>query len=117
MGRPMPPPKKSPTAKSFAALVTSEPTKQDQVIAELQEELTRERDGRREDRFVGIVLIALLLDVVFFTVVPGWGVLGLILLELLILIPLARRMGMEEIAQIINSLVSRLAGKGDKTGD
>ena len=40
--------------------------KQDQLIEKLQEQLTKEKDGRNEDRFVGIVLLVLLLDVVAF---------------------------------------------------
>jgi hypothetical protein len=41
----------------------------------------------------------------------------LLVLELLILIPLAKRMGMQEIAQILSSVLHRMAGKaGDSNG-
>lgn len=102
------------TENSFKVLLTPEPSTQDKQIEELQERLTDERDGRNEDRFVGIVCLVILLDVVFFSVMPTFGgPLALLVLELLILIPLARRMGMEEIAQIINSVIHRLAGKAN----
>ncbi|MEJ6849531.1 hypothetical protein V3589_25380 [Sinorhizobium fredii] len=98
--------------KSFNTLVTSEPSKKDQQIDELQTQLEAERDGRKEDRFAGIVCLVLLLDVVFFSVMPTFGgPLALLVLELLILIPLARRMGMEEIAEILNRVLHRMAGK------
>ena len=54
----------------------------------------------------------MLLNVVFFAVMPTFGgPLALLVLELLVLIPLARRMGMQEIAAVLNSVITRLAGK------
>jgi len=53
----------------FDALVEKPATVQDQQVEQLQKQLTAEKDGRHEDRFVGIVLLAILLDVVFFSVV------------------------------------------------
>ena len=107
-------PPSDPT-KSFDVLVSSDVTKQEKQISELQEQLERVRDSRREDLFVFIVLIVLLLDVVFFTVMPTFGgPLALLLLELLILIPLAKRMGMEEIAQILSRVLHRVADKAEK---
>ena len=108
------PPRKTKLS-DFAILAESDVTKQDEQISELQERLTEERDARKEDRFVFIVLIVLLLDVVFFTVMPTFGgPLALIILELLILIPLAKRMGMEEVAQILSRVLHRVADKADK---
>ena len=108
----MPPKKAATTQNPFRALVESEPSNQDKQIEELQEQLAHERDARNEDRFVGLVCLVILLDVVFFAVMPTFGgPLALLVLELLILIPLARRMGMEEIAQILNGVINRLAGK------
>ena len=98
--------------KGFGALVASDPTTQEKQIQELQTQLAAERDCRKEDRFVGVVVIVLLLDVVFFTVMPTFGgPIALLVLELLILIPIARRMGMQEVAQIISAVIHRVAGK------
>lgn len=98
--------------RGFNSLVTGEPSKQDQQIEELQERLENERDARREDRFIFIGTVIILLDVVFFTLMPTFGgPLALVILELLFLIPLAKRMGMEEIAQILSSVLHRIAGK------
>lgn len=104
--------------KGFEVLVSSEPSPQEKQIQELQTQLEAERDGRKEDRFVGIVCLVILLDIAVFSVMPTFGgPLALTLLQLLILIPLARKMGMQEIAQIINSVLHRMAGKaGDSNG-
>ncbi len=100
---------------SLGELFEEQPTKRDQQIEELQEALTEERDARKEERFVFIILAVLLLDIVFFSVMPTFGgPLALLVLELLVLIPLARRMGMEEIAKIMSRVIGRMAGK---TGD
>jgi hypothetical protein len=108
----MPPEQPGDGEKSFQTLTAGEPTTQERQIAELQEQLTQERDGRREDRFVGLVCLVILLDIVFFSVMHTSGApLALVVLELLILIPVARRMGMEEVAQILNGFVGRMAGK------
>ncbi|MEP7173722.1 MAG: hypothetical protein ABI705_09570 [Aestuariivirga sp.] len=98
--------------KKFDVVVAVEASKQDKLIQELQERLTKEEDARKEDRFIAIVCLVLLLDVVFFSVMPSFGgPLALLVLELLILIPLAQRMGMQEIAKILSRVLHRMAGK------
>ncbi len=103
----MPLDKKPDSDEDFSALLTDQPTKRDQQIAELQEALTNERDARREERFIFVILFILLFDVVFFTVMPSFGgPIAILVLQLLILIPLARRMGMEEIAQSVDRVLN-----------
>ena len=81
-------------------------------IEKLQEELTEERDGRREDRFFGIFALVLLLDIILFYVMDSWAApLAIVILELLFLIPLAKRMGMDEFAQMIDRFLGRLASE------
>lgn len=97
---------------SFNVLLPDQPTKRDQQIEELQEALANERDARKEERFIFVVLLILLFDVVFFTVMPSFGgPIAILVLQLLILIPLARRMGMEEIAQSVDRVLNRVAGR------
>lgn len=101
-----------PRTKSMSGLAESKPSKQEQQIQELQDDLAAEKDARQEDRFFFIIIIVILFDIVFFTLMPTFGgPLALLVLQLLILIPLARRMGMEEIAGILNGVITRLAGK------
>ena len=101
--------------KDFGVLVKPEPTNQDLQVGELAEKLSYEKDARQEERFIFIVLIIMLLDVVFFTVMPTFGgPIALLILELLVLIPLAKRMGMEEIAKLMNRVLDRMVSKADK---
>ncbi len=94
-------------------LAAPEPTIQDKLIEELQQSLEAERDARLEERFVFIVIGVMLLDVVFFTVAPTFGgPLALLVLQLLVLIPLAKRMGMQEIAKLIDRVIGRLVPNG-----
>ena len=100
------------TDDKFVARVKQNLKLTDQQIEELQSQLESERDGRKEDRFVGIICLVLLLDVVFFSVMPTFGgPLALLVLQLLVLIPLAKRMGMEEIAKILSRVLHRMAGR------
>jgi TRAP-type C4-dicarboxylate transport system permease large subunit len=81
-------------------------------IAVLEQQLEAERDARREERFVFIILCVILLNVVLFSVLDGLGgPLALLVLELIILVPLARRMGIDEIHQILSNVLDRMAGK------
>ena len=98
----------------FDQLLTEEPEKHDAQIKQLQDALARERDGRKEDRFIGIIILVILLDVVLFSVLPSFGgPLAIFILELFILLPVARRMGMHEIATMLDRVLSRIAGKRD----
>lgn len=98
--------------------VVNPPTKADIQIQELQECLEKERDARKEERFFFSLLTVILLDVVFFSVMDTFAApLALLVLELLVLIPLARRMGVNEIAQIISRVLDRIAGKAAGSED
>ena len=92
----------------------SEVAKSDEQLAQLQNDLQFEKDARHEERFVFIVICVMLLDVVFFSVMPSFaGPLALVILQLVVLIPLARRMGMEEISQMLSSVLNRAIDKGN----
>lgn len=100
-----------PSDKGFQSIIRT-PDKRDEQIDELQQRLTAERDARREDRFVFIVVTVILLDIVFFSVMPTFGgPIALLILQVLILVPLARRMGMEEVAQLLSRVLDRMADK------
>jgi hypothetical protein len=92
-------------------LIGEPPSQKDEQINQLQEQLAYERDARREDRFIFIITVVLLLDVVFFSVMDSFGgPLALLVIELMILIPLAKRMGMEELAVIFYNVLGRITG-------
>lgn len=94
----------------LAIFEVEEVTHKDEQIEELQQALVEERDARREDRFFFIVVCVFLLNVVFFSVMDNLGgPIALLILELLVLFPLARRMGLEEAATMINRVLGRMA--------
>lgn len=97
--------------ENLTELLVEEPTVKDDQIERLQQRLNYEQDARREERFIYIVVLVILLDVVFFSIMPSFGgPISLLILQLLILIPLAKRMGMEEIASILDRVLNRVAG-------
>ena len=90
--------------------------KEDEQIEQLQEQLAGERDARKEDQFIFIVICVVLLDVVFFSVLDNFsGPLALLFLQLLVLLPLARKLGMENIEKLIDGFLSRI--KANFSGD
>lgn len=114
----MSPKNNKPKTEVDSALLPDQPTKYDQLVEELQESLTNERDARREERFVFIVVCVLLFNVVFFTVMPSFGgPLALLVLELLVLVPLAKRMGMQEIAQLLDRVLSGIIPGANNHGE
>ena len=81
-------------------------------IERLQEQLAKEKDARKEDWFISIVIVLVFFNVLMFTVVTSiFGPVVLLVLQLLILIPLARKLGLQEISQLLDRLLSRVEFK------
>jgi hypothetical protein len=94
-------------------LFSEAPTEKDRLIEELQQEIVREKDARNEDRFFFIVVCIILFNIMIFTVMPNvGGPIAVLILELLVLIPLAKRMGMQEIATNLDRVLTRMSGRG-----
>lgn len=86
-------------------------TNKDEQIADLQRDLDSERDARREDRFLFLVILILFFNIMIFTVMPNLGgPLAVLILELIILIPIARRMGIQESAKILDRAIGGFVG-------
>jgi hypothetical protein len=108
----VPTPRSESKPKGFDTLAKDDVSAQDSQVSELQKQLAHEKDARKEERFIFIVVSVLLFDVTFFAVMPTFGgPLALLIIELLILIPLAKRMGMEEIASLLSRILDHMAGK------
>lgn len=92
--------------------------KRDELISRLQQEVQREKDARLEERFVGIVSLVVLLDVVFFSVMDNFGgPIALLVLELIALCAIAKRMGIETIVELISRVLDRISGKSSEIGE
>lgn len=78
-------------------------SERDKQIETLQAKLSKEKDDRREERFIWSIAFIILFNVVAFTVIESWsGPLVLLVFEFLILSVLAKKMGIEEIVQILD---------------
>ncbi len=103
---------KAKAEKRLDLLSTEEISKKDHQIGELQKEVQYEKDARLEERFLFVVVAVMLLDIAVFSVMPSFGgPIALLILQLLILIPLAKRMGMEEVAKILSRVLDRMHSK------
>ncbi|MEN2988993.1 hypothetical protein WG926_11825 [Tistrella sp. BH-R2-4] len=79
-------------------------------IENLSQALEAERDARMEERFIFILVIMILLDVVFFSVLDTWTApLSLVILQIILLLVLARRMGIQEFQILIDRLIGRIS--------
>lgn len=79
-------------------------------IENLSQALEAERDARMEERFIFILVIMILLDVVFFSVLETWTApLALVILQIILLLVLARRMGIQEFQILIDRLIGRIS--------
>jgi hypothetical protein len=88
----------------------------DEAKAALEAQLSAEKDARNEERFIWIVVCTILVNVIWFRnasnpVLP----LVILVLELLVLVVVARRMGIDDIVSLVDRLlhsVGRGAGGG-----
>ena len=83
-----------PEKSRFRAVLRNRLAHQQEQIDKLQKALEREQNARKEERFVLLVFVIILFDIAFFTLMPSFGgPIAILVLELIILIPIARRMG------------------------
>lgn len=86
--------------------------------AHLEQELSDEKDGRNEDRFLFIVALFILFDIWTLKDSGTWAlpiILGI--MQLFALLIIARRMGVEEIHLILNQLLPHLRLKSKERDD
>ena len=105
---------KAPIGKAF-----ERDTDTDQALVEkieaLEKRLEREQDGRREDRFVCLVIVLMLLDILQLNGAVNVSV-GIIVfvLQLVFLLVVAKRMGVEQIAGILDRILNTFAKRGSE---
>ncbi len=86
--------------------IQGDATKKDAQIADLQAEIQQLENGNNEDRFVFGLIILILLDVIFFSHTDGWGApLAILILELIVIMMMAKRLGVEEITNILDKYI------------
>jgi len=83
------------------------------AAASLAEELEAAKDARKEERFVWITIVVILVDVLWFKDSPNPAMPFVVLvLQLVLLIVLARRMGINDVVELIDRLLHTVSSKG-----
>jgi len=83
------------------------------AAASLADELEAAKDARKEERFVWITVVVILVDVLWFKDSPNPALPFVVLvLQLILLIVLARRMGINDVVELIDRLLHTVSSKG-----
>lgn len=90
-------------------------TKNDEQIAKLQGELSAERDNRKEERFIWIMLSTFFYDCFLFSNISFLTGVLLFLFEITILMIFAKWLGIEYAIKILKPLSNRIDKLIDKT--
>lgn len=87
-----------------------EEKKSDSQITELENKLEKEKDARKEERFIWILVVTILLNVCFFMSMNSFmGPVVIGILELIVFMSVAKKMGVEEVVSLLNRMISTIA--------
>ncbi len=99
----------------FFGSQTSDPTRKDELIEALQSQLDDERDRRKDERCIWLVIVILMFDAFTFSSMQTWtGPIIIGLIQLIIVIVLGRRWQMDEIWTLTTKLIDKWDGKFGK---
>ena len=82
----------------------------DAQLAKIEDDLSKEKDSRLKERFPWIVGFLVLLDLYFFPQMSSLGIFFIFLLELILLVPIAKWLGIQEVITVLDR-ASRLFRK------
>ena len=102
-----------PVTKPFSEVIARgadalPPLPVDESAAALELRLQKETDGRQEDRFYAIAFCTILVDMAVFQHLPSIGIVCIFVLELVILLGLAKRLGNEHVTILLDYLFHKL---------
>ncbi len=80
----------------------------DDSAAALELRLQKETDGRNEDKFYAFAIGTVLLDMAMFPHLPVIGIPLIFILEIVILLGLAKRLGSEHVTILLDFLFHKL---------
>ena len=84
--------------------------KRDEDIAFLQTDLESERDARKEERFYWCFAITVSIDMAAFQHLGFIAIIAIFILQLILLVGLARLFGVETVVVLIEKVLSELPG-------
>ena len=91
----------------FSLDIAKQVNKKDAQIANLESRLSREIDQRKEERFYWIFFAVIVIDMFAFNFIDHlYGVLAIVVLELIVLASLARRLGVDHYEETVDKLLS-----------
>ena len=79
-------------------------------IEELQKDLDREVDARKEERMLWILAVLILFDAYLFTFMENiMGPIVILVFQLIVVVLVAKKMGMEQVTAMIDRMMAMLA--------
>ena len=111
----------SPTTPEEPRIIVPEDGSGQQKLAEayseLGEDLEKTADNRAEERFIWIVVCIILFDCFVFSQIENWaGAIVIGIIELVLIIALAKRLRVEEIAKLLGRFMDRVGDLPEKGG-
>lgn len=83
-------------------------------IAQLERTIAELEDKLEEQRFFWIAIIFIIFDSLTFPTMQTWSApLGILLIQLVILVVLAKRCGIEEVGQLLDKILNTAANRRD----
>ncbi|WP_116082058.1 hypothetical protein [Tropicimonas sp. IMCC34011] len=107
----------SPEFSTGGALETLNATPLMENIAKLETDLDAEKEERREERFYWICGVAISFDVIAIQAVSGsWLFAPVFMLQLILLVGIAQRLGVDWAVQMIGALFHWMTSRGKPGG-
>ena len=79
----------------------------------LEQELERERDERREDRFLCLIIVLMLVDILLLDGAANSAVVFVVfVLQVVFLFVIAKRLGIEQMVGILNRMINTFTKRG-----
>lgn len=83
-----------------------------EAAARLGDELEAVKDARKEERFIWILIVTILLDVIWFADSSNATLpIVVLILQLVVLVIIARRMGIDDVVALIDRLLHSVGSK------
>lgn len=99
---------RKPTLRELVG--NDQPDQLDEKIDQLEKQLEAEQDRRREDRFLALLIIMMLIDILLLDKSTNITVPVIVfILQIMFLLAVAKRMGIEQIAGLLDKVLDHFA--------
>lgn len=110
--QPAPPTQLEPPSKASAFFTVTGPHQKDEALEIIQKKLEGQIEARKEERFYWVSGLCITVDIFMFPQMQTWSApVCIALLELLVLISLGRRWGVDHIWTITEKLIDKWDGR------